>query len=941
MSAGLDPSTPAPRIARALLSVVLPAADRRFALADLEEELEQRVARDGAGSARSWYRRQVLRSVLPGLRSRIAVLSRPLPGQVAGGAQRVKGALGSAEDRHRMARRRGNPVMTFLGDLRFGFRSLRRSPLALTVTVLSLGLGIGAVTAAYAVVNSLLFRAPVGLSQPDRLVTLYTSEDDGDAYGLSSFPDYEDAVREIESMQDAAAIAIRTLTLGGTLEPRALLAEEVTANYFAVTGIRPVIGREFAPGEGQAGAALPVAVLGHDLWVEQFGGDPGVVGGTVRLNGREHTVVGVAPDGVVSRRAPLEPDVWVPLGNTEGPESLRNAGLRDRGARRFLILGRLRADASLDNLRAQASVLEDRLAEEYPGAWTDSRGRARALSAVSERDSRLKPGTRTLLGGIGVFFVGITGLILLIACSNVTSLFLARANRRSREIAVRAALGAGRRRLIAMLLTEALIPGVAAGLVGLLVAAWIVGLVGAASLPMNVPIRLSIDLDGRVLTFAVASAIGASLVFGLLPALQGSRPEILSALKGDGRIRRKGRINARDALVVIQCAASLVLLVGATLFVRALGSATRTELGVDPERVAVATKTLDPQDHGPEQGIQYYRELRSRLAAVPGVADVQLSRSLELTLLLLGSTVDVTVDGAAPRLDEEETYFRNAVTPGYLKMLRIPLLRGRSFQEGDDQNAPLVAVVNQTLADRFWPGEDALGRRFEVTDPGAVRHGLAPEPRTFQVIGIASDGKYGDFDEAPTPYFWTSLYQDYASTVAVSVKGVESAEAMISVLRDHVRPEGGEVQLLPPSTYASQLSIQFVHLRVASRVLTWGGAFGLFLAVIGIYGIVSVAVTERTREMAVRMAIGAERGQVLRAIVRDGMKLALLGLALGVLIALPAARAVRSVLAGVSPLDPLAFAAGLGLLLLAALLASALPARRATRIDPMRTLRQE
>lgn len=939
MSDGPDPSPSAPRIARALLSVVLPAADRRFALADLDEELEQRIARDGTRASRSWYRRQVLRSVLPGLRSRIAAFGHRMPGLGARGTRREE--VGSVQDRAAVGERSGNPVLTFLGDLRFGLRSLRKAPMALTITVLSLGLGIGAVTAAYAVVNSLLFRAPVGLSQPHRLVTLYTSEDGGEAYGLSSFPDYEDTARELASLEDAAAIAIRTLNLGGAVEPRALLAEEVTGNYFTVTGIRPVVGRAIMPGEAQLGAALPVAVLGHDLWVEQFGGDAGVVGRTVRLNGREHTVVGVAPDGVVSRRVPLEPDVWVPLGSVEGPESLRNVGLRDRGERRFLILARLRPGASLPNLRAQATVLQDRLAEEYPGDWTDSSGRARLLTAVSERDSRLKPGTQALLGGIGVFFVGTTGLILLIACSNVTSLFLARANRRSREMGVRAALGAGRGRLTAMLLTEALIPGAAAGIVGLLVAAWVVRLVEGASLPMNIPVRLSIDLDARVLAFAVATALGSSLIFGLLPALKSSRPEILQALSGDGRIRRKGRFNARDVLVVVQCAASLVLLVGATLFVRALGSATGTELGVDPERVAVATQTLTPESHAPEQGIQYYKDLRSRLAAVPGVEDVQLSRTLELTLLLIGSTVDVTVDGADPSPDREATYFRNAVTPGYLKMLGIPLLRGRSLQESDGADAPLVAVVNQNLAERFWPGQDALGRRFEVTDPGAARHGLAPEPRTFQVIGIAADGKYGDFDEAPTPYFWTSLYQDYASTVAVLVKGVESAEAMIPVLREHVIPEGGRVQLLPPSTYASQLSVQFIHLRIASRVLTWGGAFGLFLAVIGIYGIVSVAVTQRTREMAVRMAIGADRGQVLRAIVRDGMKLAAIGLAFGVLIALPAARAVRSVLAGVSPLDPLAFGAGLGVLLLAALLASVLPARRATRIDPMRTLRQE
>ena len=934
MSPSRRPTPGTPSVAKAILGALLPREDRRFALADLEEEFEERAGLDGLASARRWYRRQVMRSAWPTLRSRV---TRLLPRFTA---IHEDGPHAAAPD-NGMGGGLGVMVHNVVSDLLFGLRSLRRTPVAVAVTILSLGIGIGAVTAAFAVANSFLLRPPVGLASPERLVTLYTSEDDGEPYGVSSYPDYRDMLRDLEAMGDAAAIAARSVSLGRGEEIQPVFGEEVSGNYFTVTGIRPVLGRTFLPEEGEAGAPRRVVVLGHDLWVRRFGSDPGVLGSAVRLNGLDFTVVGVAPDGVTSRRVPLEAELWVPVGSIDKAEGARVAELQDRGVRRFLIFARLQDGATLEQLQAQAAVFTDRLAQEYPDSWWDNRDEARTLTAVAEKDSRVRPGLRGLLGGIGVFFVATTGLILLIACSNVTSLFLARASSRSREMAVRASLGARRGRLVAMLMTEALIPGLAAGVVGVLVAAWTVGIINNASLPMNLPVHLSIDLDRRVLAFVVLTAVGASLVFGLIPALEGSRPSLVPALKGEGGVRARGRLNPRNVLVVVQCAASLVLLVGATLFVRALGSATDMKLGVDPERVAVATKTLDADEYGPEQGLQYLRELREEIASRPGVEDVQLSRSLELTLLLFSAGVELTVDGENPGADGNDSYMRNSVTPGYLDMLGIRMLRGRSLDESDAPGAPLVAVVNKTMAERFWPGEEALGKRFEVTDPLASAHGGIPGARTFEVVGVASDGKYGDFDDAPTPYFWTSLYQDYSSTVAVLAKGVESAEAMVPLLREAIELDNGEVQMLPPSTFASQLSLQFIHLRIASKVLTWGGAFGLFLAVIGIYGIVSFAVTQRTREMAVRIAIGAERLQVVRTIVRDGMRLALLGLALGLVVALPSARLLQSVLAGISPLDPLAFGGGLALLLAAALVASLIPARRATRIDPMKTLREE
>lgn len=919
-----------PRLWRGLLGLLLSREDRRFALADLEEEFEERAGRDGLAGARRWFRRQALASAWPALKGRVA---RWIPGRRHESSVPGNGDTGKG---------RGwgmtGIFQNIVSDLRFGLRTLRKTPLSVTVTVVSLGLGIGAVTATFAVADSFLWRPPVGIAEPDRLVVLYTSEEDGDPYGSSSFPTYLAISDDLEALDDAAAVAVRTISLGTGEDLEPVFGEEVTGNYFDVTGIRPALGRGFALDERNAAAPRLVAVLGHDLWRRRFGSDPGVVGSTVELNGLDFTVVGVAPDGVDSRRVPLETEIWVPTGSLEPSPERRDRALQDREARRFMVLGRLTGGATLEQLNAQAEVLAGRLAGEHPEAWTDDLDQPRTLTAAVSRSSLARPGARALLGSIGAFFLGTAGLILLIACSNVTSLFLARANRRSREMAVRASLGAGRSRLVSMLLAEALIPGLAAGAMGVLVAAWTVGYVNNVSLPVNVPIRLGIELDARVLAFAVATALGASLVFGLLPALEGSRPSLVPALKGEGGFRPRGRLNPRSVLVVLQCAASLVLLVGATLFVRALGTATDARLGVDPDRVAVATKTLAAGRYGPEDGLQYLRDLQARLAALPGVEDAELARSLELTVLLLNSQVDVRVRGEEIPTGGEG-YFRNSVTPGYLDMLGIRVLQGRGFTEGDGPGAPLVAVINQTMANRFWPGQSALGQRIEVRNAGLSRMGGGAEYRSFEVVGVAADGKYGDFDDPPTPYFWTSLYQDYSPTVAVLAKGVESADAMIPLLRETIELDDGEVQLVAPSTYDAQLSLQFVHLRIASRVLTWGGGFGLFLAVIGIYGIVSFAVTQRTREMAVRMAMGAERRQVVGAVVRDGLKLALIGLLAGLLVALPAAWLLRSVLAGVSPLDPVSFGGGLVLLMAAALAASLVPARRATRIEPMSILR--
>jgi predicted permease len=910
-----------PRLARSILALLLPRAHRPYALADLDEEFEAR-ARVSPGWARAWYRGQVARSVAPLLGERLRVWRRPKITDRA----RVSGGRGGWE----------MGIQGLLRDFAYAARTLAKAPMTVLITVLSLGLGLGAMTTVFTVANGILSPPADWLRDPQSLVTIYTTEDDGEVYGTSSLPDFED-VRTAGALADAAAINVKLLSLEEGDTPEQLIAQAVTPNYFSVTGIRPALGRGFVADEGRVEGGAPVAVLSHDLWMGSFGGDPGILGRTIHLGGRPVTVVGVAPEGVVSRRVPVRPDVWVPLDEAAAKGS---DDVTARKAREYLVLGRLKDGATLEELRSQTAVMAERLRRDHHEAWVDDHDQPRKFTVLSERDSRVNPRAKAVLAGVAVFFFGATGLILLIACANVTSLFLVRAVRRGREIAVRLSLGASRRQVVRMLMAEGLLLGVAAGAVGIAFAGLLTGAMRTFSLPINVPVHLDFTPDRRAYAFAFGMALLTSLIFSLVPALRVSRPSLAPALKeGRGTWGRPGRrFKPGSILVVVQFAASLVLVVGAGLFLRSLHDAKTMDLGVDPAGVAITTKAV-PDDLDGQGTVQFYRDLESRLAGAPGVSQVALSRGVEMTLLQVGAGASVST-GAADEPPDGRRAYRNAVTPGYLKLLGIPLLRGRFIQEEDGPDDAPVAVVNETFAQRFFPDGDVLGRTFTLTDksPGAAAR--EAKPLTLRVVGVAADGTYLDVGDPPTPYVWTSLYQDRSPTVAVTLKGT-SAEAMVAALRTGVERAPGEVPVIPPTTYASQLSLQFIHLRLASRMLGWGGALGLFLALIGVYGLVSFTVTQHTRDIAIRRAVGADATAVVRGVVRQGLALAAVGLALGLLMVIPTAQLIRGLLVGVGPADPVSIVGGVVLLAFTAALASFLPARRAARIDPMTSLRQE
>jgi predicted permease len=840
------------------------------------------------------------------------------------------------------------------GDLRAAIRNHRRTPIATTVTVLSLGLGIGSVAVVVALFQTFVFPPPTGYAAPERLATLYTSRPAGDLYGLSSYGDFLDLRAGLEALDDLAATSLQFHGLAG--EPAApvpavepLITEGVSGNYFRVAGISPLLGRGILESdvsvERPRDGAEQVVVLGHDLWRHRFAADPAVVGRTVRLDAAAYTVVGVAPDGIVSRRAPLEVDAWIPL----GVDGRVNPGRYDERAQRsLLLLGRLSPGSTLDDVQAQADVLASRLAGEHPEAWSDRSGHPRRLTVVSERGSRVNPRARRLLLAIGLFLLGAAALILLLACSNAASLFLSRAAVRAREMAIRRSLGSSDSRLVRLWLMDGLLPGLAAGGVGLLAVQLTRQALASFSLPINIPVDVDLDLEPSLFLIVFTLAVGASVLFALVPALAGSRTPLVAALRRGTFVRHRrtlfGRSSSRDLPVLLQCAAAVVLLIGATLFVRSTRSS-GIDLGLDPERIAIATTFLsgrqEPVEERSEAALQRADELVEALRARPGVERAAIARRVELTIVGIDSRVEViAVDGAALSEEERPTANRNSVSPGYLEMLDVPLLAGRGIVAHDRRGSPLVAVVNETLARRLWPDGDAVGRRMTIRQP-PWEWEADTTPRKLEVVGVARDGKYLDFDDSAMPYLWLPLAQDPSREVVVLAKGMAGATQMLPLLRELVTVAPGQTQQIPPSTLEEQVSLQFLHLRIASRILAWGGVFGLLLAALGIYGIVALAVQQRRRELAIRVAVGARRVEVLRTVLGDTARLVGMGLLLGVGLVVPLAGMAKSILVRVSVLDPLSLLPAVALLLSVGVVASIGPARHALRGSPVDSLREE
>ncbi|HEY3519195.1 MAG TPA: ABC transporter permease [Gammaproteobacteria bacterium] len=808
-------------------------------------------------------------------------------------------------------------------DVRYALRQLARAPAFTAIAVLTLSIGIGANTAIFSVVNHLLLRPPAHVVEPERIVSIWTSDFSGPPYGASSYPDYEYFREQRDVMADVAAYG---LVAGNLVEPDEtvrLAIEEVTPNYFDLLGVRAALGRLLRANEVDEGAA--VVVLGHALWRTRFNADPGIVGRTVRINTGTFTVVGVAPEGFMgSQRIFGGVDAWVPL-ETLGSGS--PGRLAQRGSRGLLLLGRLQSGVSLDEARARYAVVANQLLASYPEEWRDVTSRGRAITILPESESRVPPELRGAVLGFSALLLAGFALVLLICCVNIANLLLARAAGRVRDVAIRVSLGASRARLVRQLMTES-VALAALGCAGAVFVTFAAVRLLASWRPPG-DLKLDVAIDWRVLVFALAAAIVAAAIFGLAPALNLTRLGASSALK-EGALAVAGhrRFGLRGALIAAQVSVSLVLLVCAGLFLRSLQQAATVDPGFDADNVAIASFDLRTQGYDEARGRAFYTDLAERIAGLPDVRAVTLARGVPLSGD--GGRRRAVVAGYEPQPGEDMEFNFNVVGPEYFEVMRVPLVRGRGFTAIDREGAPQVAVVNETFAARYWPGQDPLGKRLTAFS-GA---------EDIEIVGVARDGKYHSLTEAPLPYIYRPFLQDYEE-MTLHVRVTRHTDAFLPVLRSAVRAVDSQLPILRLASMRSATAFATLPQRIAAMLLGACAALALLLAAVGLYGVVAYAVSQRTREIGIRMALGAGRRAVVRMVLEGSMKVVALGLAIGLVLALAAGRAVESFLGDVSSADPIALVAGPLVLIASALVASWLPARRAARIDPMKALREE
>ena len=818
---------------------------------------------------------------------------------------------------------------TFWADVRQALRTFRASPGLTAIAVLSLAIGIGPNSAIFGLVDAIGFR-PLPIRDPSHLVMVSSVRESGRDRGLS-YPEYRD-IRDLTHGFSSVAVGARTgFAIAGGQQPPALgLGALVSADYFAVLGLQPMLGRTFGPEEQGDGGVNPAAVISERLWTERFDRDPRVVGQSIRLNRTDVPIVGVIP-AAFTGTDPLPVfalDVWVPIGlaRTLTPGASERTEVRDR--RDMAVLARLRDGTTLDQAREEIDVLSRHLAEQYPD--TD-RGRR----FVVEYEEAVR---RSVPARMMAFALPVVGLVLLIACANVAGLLLGRAQVRRNEVAIRLALGASRGRLVRQLLTESALLSLAGACLGLLVAFWVLRAVPTVVPVGPLPIAFVARLDPRVLAFTLAAAMLAAPVFGLTPALLASRPNILPLLRHAGEhASGRQRVSLRSVLVVGQISVALALLVCSGLLIRSYWNAKSIDPGFAVRPMAFATVVPQAIGYDNRQTRDFFAELLERLAGSPGVERTAVSRHMPLnTLYGAGARRRVTLSGQAAARETDTPAFRyNVVTPGYFDTMGLPLIRGRDFAAADGSGSSRVVIVNQTLARQLWGTGEMVGQHVLL-----LADQVDPVARDCEVIAVAHDGKYMQLTEPPEGYFYLPYAQTPGGEMTVIVRG-SNERLLAGMLRRQVAALDRAVPVTQVTTLSAQLQTASLAEQLTALLMTGVGAVGLFLSMIGLYGIVSFMVARRTRDIGVRMALGASAADVVADVLRQAARYAVIGGCMGLVFAFVAARLMRSSLYGVGSADPLAFGGAALLLMLVALAAAYLPARRAARIDPMVAMRCE
>ena len=821
-------------------------------------------------------------------------------------------------------------------DLRYGFRMLIRNPGFTAVAVIALALGIGANTTIFSLVNALLLR-PLPVERPEELAALYTSDFSSGPYGTSSYPDYVDFRDRNQVFSGLVAYTITPLNMNaGGLNER-IFSEVVSGNYFSVLGVKPALGRGFLTEEDRTPGERPVMIISHKLWRVRFGGDPAIVGRSVDLNGHAFTIVGVAPEKYPGLTRGLVADSWVPAMMMDqvlpGSDNLVS-----RGSRGFQVMGRLKPGVTLNQAKANSGSIAEQLFREWPQEWNNIRNESRTISLLPESEARVMPGFRTPLVIFMALLMAVVALVLLIACANVANLLLARAATRRKEIAIRLSLGAGRGRLIRQLTTESILLAMLGGAAGLLLALWGANLLMAFKPPVQVPIEIDLRLDWRVLGFTLGVSLLTGILFGLAPALAASRPDLVASLKdqaGESVVGR-GRGRLRGALVIVQVALSLLLLICSGLFLRSLRNASSINPGFDADNLLVMSMDLQLQGYKEASGTIFSQQLLDRVRGLPGIESASLTDSLPLGLG--GARRGITIESYTAQPGENMEVDSSVVGPGYVETLRIPLLRGRTFNTQDRDGAPGVVMVNESFVRRYWPGQDAVGKRIQM---GFARNGARNDSPYLEVVGVVKDGKYSTLGEEATPFFYLNQAQRYQPSPTLIVRTRGNPIEYLRAVRNEVAALDKSLALYDVKTMRQHLNLTLLPARLAGTVLGIFGLVALILAAAGIYGVMAHSVAHRTREIGIRMALGAQAIDVLKLIVRQGMKLVLIGVVIGSAGAFAVTRSMSSLLYGISATDPVTFIGIAVLLAVVAFLACFIPARRATKLDPTIALRYD
>ncbi|MDE3154198.1 MAG: ABC transporter permease [Acidobacteriota bacterium] len=824
---------------------------------------------------------------------------------------------------------------TLRSDVRYTARWLRRSPGFTVVAILTLAIGIGFNTALFSVVDAVLFR-PLPVRAPSQLVDVYTTGPAGEQWHTTSYPDFRDLREKNDVFSDMMAYSEMFTAVNLPDRSRLVLGEVVTGNYFQVLGVQAARGRTLLPDDDRPGATRAVVVSNH-YWRRDLDAAPDIVGQPLRIKGQVYTIVGVAPASFTGMLPMLSPEIWVPMTHVDDvqpsgmqeilPSPAGTTRLEQRGTRWLFVKGRLKPGVSIAQAQANLNVLMRGIDAANPDT-----NKNRTIDTIASSRVRIHPDADRLLRPIGLGLMVVVGLVLLIACANVASMLLARASARQREIGIRLAIGASRGRLVQQLLTESLVTAGLGAIAGLGLAWALIHLAMGVTLPIPIPLTFDLQIDGRALVFTVIVTLAAGLLAGLAPALNFSKAALTADLKGEEGATRAGgrRWTLRDGLVAGQMAVTMLLLVIAGLLTRGLVAAQQVNVGFHTGGLAIVSTELEMAGYDAARSKAFYDRALEQVRALPGVESAALADRLPFSI---GYNMQrVFVPGRHQAGDKGDLLMTARVSPDYFKTIGVPIVEGRNFTAADTPSTPNVVIISEAMAKRYWPGQDPIGK---------VYHARSLDGPAYQVVGVTADYQTVTVGETPQPYIHLAESQqpDTGEMIVARTRG--DAAALVGVMQRTLLAMEPNLVFLDHQTMDTQVDATLFPVRAAAWLVAVVGVVALLLAAIGLYGVIAYAVARRTREIGVRMALGARPGSVLALVMRQGLAVAAIGLLAGGVLAAGAVRGLASLMYGVSLADPMAWGAAAFVLLVVAALANFVPARRAARIDPATALRME